>query len=170
MMTIVNRIKKIAILFIIISPLSLCLSTVYANSPFEISTIKSPLSNRITVYIKNMSDEVIQCKHILCGDIQGLDVGDKLNPSQVMVYHATSNDRIFSDWSGLESGDVYKIAMTCPKSSHNSAAGYGNGGLQHYSRTGTPVTFRFNLGNKDLADWDNGDEYHGEAPEYGDCS
>ena len=126
--------------------------------------------SRITLYIKNMSEEVVQCKHILCNDIKGLDVGDKLNPGSTGRYTIDTNDRVFTDWASLESGDVYKLAMTCPKSSHNSACGYGSSGLQHYERTGTPVTFYFHLGNKDLADWNNGDKFVGDSAKYGDCS
>ena len=128
------------------------------------------MSTRVSLTITNGTKEKVQCKHILCQDIDGMDVGDTLEAGATKTYTVSTNDRVFCDWVGMETGDVFKMGMTCPKSSHNSAAGYGNSGLQTYSRTGTPVSFTFNLGHKCLADWDNGDEYTGAEPTYGDCS
>ena len=99
--------------------------------------------------------------------------------------YVKSNDRAFMNWVHMSSGThkvnkTYKIAVTCPMSSPNSATGYGTSGLQSYSKTGSPVTFRFHLGTKDKADWgaENStelsrwtkDHNKGEAVKYGDCS
>lgn len=127
------------------------------------------MSYRINLRITNKTNERIKCAHILCKDIDTLDVGTVIEPNASDMYHATTSDRVFCEFTGLESGTSYKLAMTCPKSSRNSACGYGSAGLQHYERGGTPVTFTFNIGTKDLADWENGDVYDGEEVTYKDC-
>lgn len=130
------------------------------------------MSTRINLNIKNTvnPDESIVCRKILCQNIDGLDVGTVLAAGETGKYTASTNDRVFCMWEGLISGTEYQMAMTCPKSSSNSAAGYGSAGLQKYSRSGTPANFTFHVGTKDLADWDNGDSYEGNAPDFGDCS
>jgi hypothetical protein len=128
------------------------------------------MSTRLNLKIINKSNEAIICRKILCQDIGGLDVGDQLTVGGGGSYQISTNDRVFCSWQGMISGTEYQLAMICPKSSSNSAAGYGSAGLQEYSGSGTPVTITFHIGNKDLADWDNGDKYTGCAPDFGDCS
>jgi len=125
---------------------------------------------RINLKIKNKTDESIVCRKILCSDIRGLDVGDQLSINDEKSYTVDTNDKVFCLWEGMITSTQYQLAMTCPKSSRNSAAGYGSAGLQFYSRGGTPANFTFHIGKKDMADWDNGDEYKGNAPEFGICS
>lgn len=130
------------------------------------------MSTRINLTITNSVSpaETIVCRKILCQNIENLNVGTQLKPGDSGHYTVSTNDRVYCLWQGLVSGTEYQLAMTCPKSSHNSAAGYGSAGLQTYSRTGTPVSFTFEVGTKDLADWDNGNSYEGNAPTFGDCS
>ncbi|TXL13469.1 hypothetical protein BMR04_14310, partial [Methylococcaceae bacterium HT3] len=124
---------------------------------------------RITLNIQNTTKERIKCAHIVCKDIDTLDVGNIIEPGEKKTFYASTNDRVFCDFRGMESGTEYRLAMTCPHSSHNSACGYGSSGLQHYTRTDLAV-FTFNIGTKDLADWNHGDEYEGDEIDYGDCS
>ena len=130
------------------------------------------MTTRIKLAVTNSVNpkESIVCRKILCQNIDGLDVGTVLASGATGKYTASTNDRIFSEWEGLVSGTKYQMAMTCPKSSTNSAAGYGSAGLQTYEKHGTPVSFTFNVGTKDKADWGHGDEYEGDAPDFGDCS
>lgn len=125
---------------------------------------------RIDLTIRNASDETIICRKMLCRDIDGLNVGDKLTPNQESSYTATTNERIYCLWQGMISGTEYQLAMWNP--SHDNAtraAGYGSAGLQPYKNHGTPVDITFKIGSKDLADWGHDNKYTGEAPEFGDC-
>ena len=105
-----------------------------------------------------------------------------LGINEKLTTYVKSNDRAFMEWMHIKSGthkikDTYKIAVTCPKSSTNSATGYGKSGLQPYSMFGSPVTFRFHLGTNDKADWKDENStvwsrgnYKGDTVKYGDCS
>ncbi|AYQ56842.1 hypothetical protein MS2017_1140 [Bathymodiolus thermophilus thioautotrophic gill symbiont] len=127
---------------------------------------------RVKVKIINNThrDEVVICTNVRCEKLSGLKAGDKIQPGKTIECVSSSNDRIFFEFRGEDSGDAFMMGCTCPKSSHNSACGYGNSGLQCYSRTGTPVSFEFHLGSPDLADWNNGCEYKAEHPAYAKCS
>ncbi len=129
-----------------------------------------PNDARIHLEILNSSTEAIICRNILCQSVDGLNIGWTVQPQQSGAFSSRTNDRVFVLFQGLTSGTEYQLAMTCPKSSPNSAAGYGSGGLQTYDRSGTPVTFRFCIGSNDMADWGHGDEYTGDSPDFGNCS
>jgi len=96
--------------------------------------------------------------------------GTIIKPGETKKFEIPTNDRVFCEFATMDYSAVYRMAMTCPKSSHNSAAGYARSGLRPYSRTGTPVYFEFLLGQPSYADWNHGDENHEDAPDYGDCS
>ena len=123
---------------------------------------------RITLHVYNTTKERLRCGQILCKDFDTLQVGEIVEPGATKTYYAKTNDRVFCDFVGMESGTLYRLAMTCPRSSSNSACGYGSAGLQPYTRTGY-AEFKFDIGHKDLADWNHGNSYEGDTVEYGDC-
>ena len=129
---------------------------------------------RVHMSVKNTTKEDVVCINISGnGRIPGLyaptTVGDKgsiLESGKTFTADIITNDRMYVAFQGVKSGKIYKMAMTCPKSSSNSASGYGTAGLQKYESHGTPVSFSFRLGEKDQADWDNSTKYKGKFPKY----
>lgn len=128
-----------------------------------------PSNGRGYITFKNMTGEKIKLVEQKCLNTEGLHNQTILSAGQSITKTITSNDRYFATWEGLDDGMMYKSGWTSPKSSHNSATGYGASGLHSYSRTGYP-DFIFNIGEEDQADWNNGDEYTGATVDYGDCS
>ena len=135
------------------------------------------MSTRIYLTITNTTSIPLTCASIVCEEIPGMSPapeagarGTMLEPGETKHFEIPTNNRVFCEFDSLDGKIAYRMAMTCPKSSHNSAAGYARSGLQTYSRTGTPVHFTFLLGEANRADWDHGDSNHEDCPEYGDCS
>ena len=126
------------------------------------------MSNRINVTIKNATSQDLKCTNLSCATLDGLSVGDVIIEGKSKSYTASSNDRIFVQFTG-DNSVVYNLAMTCPELSDNSATGFGNGGLQQYSGSGTPANFIFRLGEGDKACWSSGKSVS-FGPRYGDCS
>ena len=52
------------------------------------------MSTRISLTITNGTKEKVQCKHILCQDIDGMDVGDTLEAGATKTYTVSTNDRV----------------------------------------------------------------------------
>jgi hypothetical protein len=130
------------------------------------------MSTRVIFVVDNSANSVpVICADIACQPVDGLAVGQSIAAGVMQTFTASTNDRIFCRFVN-SNGSVYELAMTCPKSSHNSAGGIlGLEGLQPYSRTGTPVNFTFSLGNPNQADWDNGSTTNpnNSLVTYGDC-
>jgi hypothetical protein len=129
------------------------------------------MTNRITLIINNTTSIPVTCGDIACQAIPGMSVGTTIPAGQTSTYFITTNDRVFCRFVSTD-GQVYELGMTCPKNSHNSAEGcLGNEGLAAYEREGTPVTFMYNLGGPNLADWDNGKTSapNNKIVAYGDC-
>jgi len=124
----------------------------------------------ITIVNTTKEKEDVRCTDICCSSISGLEVGDVIQAGDKINITSGTNNRIFFKFIAEQTKDVFQIGCTCPKSSQNSACGYGNSGLQCYSRSGTPVSFTFHLGKTNKADWDNGCDLDGDCPRYGDCS
>ena len=114
------------------------------------------MGTRVSAQINNTSSEPVECTNISCATLDGLSIGQVITKGDYKIYTSDSNDRIFVQFTGQLTGTVFSLAMTCPELSDNSATGYGNGGLQIYSGSGTPAYFVFNLGQGDLASWSSG--------------
>lgn len=133
-------------------------------------------TNRINFLVLNTSTtNDLMCTVISCEGVEGLSVGDKIGPSEQKTYQVFSNNRVFVSWiedTGTGYSLIHQMAMTCPKSSSNSACGITKlAGLQAYEKHGTPVDFVFFVGTPNLADWDNGMGGDGSGnPTFGDCS
>lgn len=135
---------------------------------------------RVTLVVNNKLSVPIKCTDIRCKsfDVPGstLTEGTIIQPGETGIYKATTNDRIFCKWESVGGGGVWYLAMTQPKSSGSSAcdclslsAVYpGNAGLQPYDNN-VPATFTFNIGQPNLADWDNADKNKYNVITYGDC-
>jgi len=125
-----------------------------------------------------LDDDFLELKENLCERVYGIDPKTRIKGDSQTVGHddtklqitATTNNRVFLSLRSILTGRVFKLAMTCPRSSSNSATGYNTSGLQTYKRGGTPVTFDFHIGTTDLADWDNGDVNTGKQVDWADCS
>jgi len=129
------------------------------------------MSTRINLTVENKTDLEVKCTDISCKTFSGLSVGDTIAPGKSFKCTSDTNDRIFCEWAQESPGSGnWQLAMTCPKSSDNSACGSNKAGLHTYNRSGTPVSFTFSLSEENRADWNHGDENHGECITYGDCS
>lgn len=129
------------------------------------------MSTRVQLLIKNNTGTTVTCTDIACEGFDDLNVGDTLENGGQKTYTSSSNDRIFCTFEQVAPGKgAWQLGVTCPKSSHNSAQGSFDAGLQTYERTGTPVTFTYDFGNPNQADWNNGDKDTGASVPYGDCS
>jgi hypothetical protein len=116
------------------------------------------ITDRITLIINNTTSNTVICGDIACQPIPGMLVGTTIPAGQTSTYLIPTNDRVFCRFVSPD-GQVYELGMTCPKNSHNSAEGcLGNEGLAAYEQEGTPVTFTYNLGGPNLADWNNGNK------------
>ncbi|OIR25733.1 hypothetical protein [Bathymodiolus thermophilus thioautotrophic gill symbiont] len=124
----------------------------------------------ITIVNTTKEKEIVRCTDIRCSGVSGLEVGDLIQSGDKISVTSTSNNRIFFEFEGAQTKYLFQIGCTCPKSSNNSACGYGNSGLQCYQDTGTPVSFVFHLGKTNKADWDNKCQLDGSCPDYGACS
>ncbi len=131
---------------------------------------------RVNLVVKNNTNAEVTCTNISCGTFTNLAVGATIAAGGTGSYTSSSNDRLFIRWEPTEKGVVHvfgmhEMAMTCPKSSNNSACGITQfAGLQTYEEHGTPVDFTFILGTPNLADWDDGSANNGEVVVYGSCS
>ncbi|HVG08640.1 MAG TPA: lipase family protein [Thermoanaerobaculia bacterium] len=133
-----------------------------------------PGSYRVELVVNNNTGGTIECTDTSCElfDVPGfqLGIGATIPNGETGTYRSTTNNRIFATFAPAGSGSpVWQMGMTCPKASHNSADGNSNAGLQTYSRTGTPVTFTYNPGQPNQADWNHGNENEGDTVTYGDC-
>lgn len=129
------------------------------------------MSVRVELVVKNNTDIDVECTDIKCEKFEDLVVGSIIASKGEKTFSSTTNDRIFCTFSQKAPGaGKWQLAMTCPKSSHNSACGSYCAGLQKYERKGTPVTFTFILGTENLADWSHGDRDAHDTVVYGDCS
>ena len=127
------------------------------------------MGTRVSVTISNTTSEPVECSNLSCAALSGLSVGAVITKGDYKIYTSDSNNRIFVQFTGQVTGTVFSLAMTCPELSDNSATGYGNGGCQQYSGSGTPANFTFNLGQSDQADWGGGKSVpYGVS--YGACS
>jgi hypothetical protein len=133
-----------------------------------------PGSYRVELIVNNNTGGTIECTDTSCElfDVPGfqLGVGTTIPNGQTGTYRSTTNNRIFVTFAPAGGSPTWQMGMTCPKASHNSADGNQNAGLQTYSRTGTPVTFTYNPGQPNQADWDHGNEDEGDTVPYGECS
>ena len=134
------------------------------------------MSTRIHLTITNTTSLDLNCGSIPCESIPGMHAspetgvpGTIIKAGETARFEIPTNNRVFCEFATMDYTVVYRMAMTCPKSSHNSAAGYARSGLQTYSRTGTPVEFTFLLGQPNRADWNHGDGNYEEYPGFGDC-
>ncbi|GAW85759.1 conserved hypothetical protein [Bathymodiolus platifrons methanotrophic gill symbiont] len=124
---------------------------------------------RITLTIRNYTGEPVRCENIRCENIDTLDIGRNIEENGTITVYSSTNDRVFCSFRGMKSRVLYKLAMTCPRSSGNNACGYGNAGLKPYNPHKL-LKVEFYLGRSDEADWDNPSSYHGQSIDYGDCS
>ena len=125
---------------------------------------------RIKLTIVNKTGTDVKCTNIKCEKFENLVVGNTVANNGSNEFTSDTNDRIFCTFEQIAPGaGKWELAMTCPKSSSNAACGSLDAGLQKYSESGTPAHFTFNLGNKNLADWDSGDSNDGNVIPYGDC-
>lgn len=128
------------------------------------------MSSRVILNLVNNTNGDVTCTDISCETWNNLEVGQVVKSGSSISFNADTNDRLFLTWKNKEAGAVFYMAMTCPKSSTNSACGYDTlSGLQTYKKHGTPATFTFNLGEINNADWDNGDSNHNINVSYGSC-
>jgi len=129
------------------------------------------MSSRVILnLINNTSGDVI-CTDISCKTWNNLKVGQVVKSGSTLSFNSDTNDRLFLTWQNKAAGAVFYMAMTCPKSSTNSACGYDTlSGLQTYQEHGTPGTFTFKLGDSNHADWKSGSSNNNHFVKYGDCS
>lgn len=129
------------------------------------------MSTRVKLRIKNNTGKTVRCSHISCQQFDDLKAGVTIRNGQERTFHSGTNDRVFVIWEWVDGPAAWEMGMTCPRSSRNSAYGSYRAGLETYNRTGTPVTFTYDLGNHNRADWGNGDGYIPTAGlRYGECS
>ncbi len=124
---------------------------------------------RIKCVIHNTTLEKVICTNIVCEKFDNLEINDQIDSGHILTIFTATNNRIFCSFRGAETLTEYKLAMTCPKSSGNNACGYGNAGLHPYN-SHKLLLLRFDLGQKDQADWDNDFSYKGAEVPFGDCS
>lgn len=128
-------------------------------------------NDRVKLTIINNTGTVVKCTDVACETFTNLEAGSTVTNNGKSIFTSETNDRLFCTFEQEAPGKgVWQLAMTCPKSSHNSACGSLNAGLQAYAKTGTPAEFTFNLGEANQADWDHGDSNEGDTIPYGACS
>lgn len=134
----------------------------------------SPPETRITLNINNKTSLPVICADISCEPIPAMYVGMTIPAGRTQTFSITTNNRVFCRFVSQDE-TVYELGMTSPKSSSNSAEGcLGNEGLQTYAPHADPVTFTYDLGSLNLADWNNGQPEPPFTPNnkivaYGDC-
>ena len=136
--------------------------------------------SRVTMIVKNPFNSPVTCMSIPCatfnppqdGDQSGavmLQVGTVIPANGTGIFVSQSNNRLFCLWTNSYGG-YWQMAMTCPKSSPNSACGLTpTAGLQGYSGSGTPTSFTFILGNANLADWGDPAVNKGDVIPWAEC-
>ena len=129
------------------------------------------MSTRITLVVVNNTGSDVVCADTHCESFDNLEEGTVIKNGTTGTFSSSTNDRIFATFVMEVGAGGWEMGMTCPKSSSNSAYGTAKAGLQPYSRSGTPCTFTYVLGEENQADWDNGDSYtRSKGLRYGDCS
>lgn len=123
---------------------------------------------RVILIINNPFDTVVTCTNVSCEKFDDLSVGTVIPAKGSGTYTSPTSDRIFVTWES-PTGGYWRMGMTVPKSSSNSACGYGNEGLQHYNDD-VPCKFIYDLGQPNQASWDNPTGPGDGNPSYGDCS
>lgn len=155
------------------------MDTKQKNSP-EGSVQEDEVRVKVTVNNKTGTDVKLLATYVVKGrnlfnpaTWEGWQDGYVLESGQSMEMWSVDNDRMYAQFEALKSGKgtgvTYRIGMTVPKSSHNSAAGWdGLEGLQKYERGGTPASFTFNFGNPNIASWNSGDSLDSSGmPDFG---
>lgn len=128
---------------------------------------------RVELVVVNTTNAPLQCTNTCCEgfDVPGfeLSIGTQVQPGQSATFRSETHNRLFATFQPLGGSSAWEMAMTCPRGSHNSACGNPGAGLQTYSRSGTPATFRFIPGQANKADWNHGDRDDGDVVKYGNC-
>ena len=129
------------------------------------------MDTRVILIIVNNTGHAVTCTDIRCGAFSNLNVGDTLANGATGTYTSDTHDKSFVTWAMAPGPGAWEMGMICPQFSHNSAYGSAKAGLQHYSRTGTPATFTYHLGQDNQADWSSGNSYcPTNGLNYGGCS
>ncbi len=128
------------------------------------------MSTRVTLIVENSTGQTVKCTDTRCASFDNLNSTTTIPDGEKGTYTSESSDRLFCTFEQEDGNGVWEMGMTCPKSSHNSAQGSAQAGLQTYDQEGTPVTFTYKLGEENEADWDHGNKNDGDHVAYGDCS